>query len=63
MIASPSTRPGNTSGSDARLSSIQRPGIFVRTTIQEMTADISMTMVALPTASTRLFQTVSANCG
>ena len=63
MIASPSTKPGKTSGSEARLSSIQRPGTLVRTTIHAMTAETSMTVLALPIARTTLFQTVFANCG
>ncbi len=57
MIARPRTRPGNTSGSEARLSSIQRPGSLVRTTIQHTTEVRSMTSVALPRASNRLFHT------
>ena len=63
MMASPSTSPGKTSGIDAMLSSSHRPRIFVRTTIQAMTADTSITAVALPSASTRLFHTVCPNCG
>ncbi len=56
MIARPSTRPGNTIGSEAMLSSSQRPGRRVFTTIQQITEVTSMTMVALATARTRLFQ-------
>ena len=49
MIARPSTMPGNTIGSEATLSSSQRPGIFVFTTIQQITEVTSMISVALPT--------------
>src|SRR5438067_923328 len=50
MMASPSTRPGNTSGSEARLSISQRPGSRVRMTIKAMTDVTSMTAVARPKA-------------
>ena len=57
MIASPSTRPGNTSGSEARLSRSERPGSFVRSTIQQKIDVTSMISVALPSARKILFQT------
>ena len=60
MIDSPSTRPGNTIGSEARLSSSQRPGIFVFTTIQQITEVTSMMIVALLEHSSRLFQIARA---
>ncbi len=55
MIDSPSTSPGNTIGSDATLSSSQRPGSLVFTTIQQMTDVTSITIVAVPNESRRLF--------
>ena len=48
--------PGNTIGSEAKLSRSQRPGSFVLTTIQQMTDVTSMISVALDTASSKLFQ-------
>ena len=63
MIDRPSTRPGITIGSEAMLSSIQRPGIFVRSTIQAMTAESSVTPVAQLSASTTLFHTASPKPG
>src|SRR4051812_43712790 len=57
MIARPSTMPGKTIGSEAKLSSSQRPGSRVFTTIQQITEVTSMMTVALATASSRLFQT------
>ncbi|MNP81473.1 hypothetical protein D3C76_1798370 [compost metagenome] len=50
-------------GSDARLSSSQRPGIRVFTTIQQITAVTSMMIVADPTHSSRLFSSARANVG
>ena len=52
--------PGNTIGSDAMLSSSQRPGSLVFTTIQQMTDVTSITIVAVPNESSRLFHTVRA---
>ena len=63
MIDSPSTSPGNTIGSDATLSSSQRPRNFVFTTIQQMTDVTSITIVALPNESTTLFHTVRPRFG
>ena len=63
MIESPSTMPGNTKGSDATLSRSQRPGSFVFTTIQQITDVTSITIVAVPNDSRRLFQTVRARSG
>ena len=40
--------PGKTSGSEAILSSSQRPGSFVFTTSQQITEVTSMTTVAVP---------------
>ena len=57
MIARPSTMPGNTIGSEAKLSSSQRPGSLVFTTIQQITEVTSMMMVALASARSRLFHT------
>ena len=62
-MASPSTMPGNTIGSEAKLSSSQRPGSRVFTTIQQITAVTSMMMVALATASRRLFHTARSRFG
>ena len=55
--------PGNTSGSEAMLSSSQRPGIFVFTTSQQITDVTSITTVAEPNESTRLFHMVLARSG
>ena len=63
MIATPSTSPGNTIGSDAMLSRSQRPGSLVFTTIQQMTDVTSMTIVAVPNESRKLFQTVPGRFG
>ncbi len=63
MIERPSTRPGNTSGSEATLSSSQRPGSLVLTTIQQITALTSMISVALPKESSTVFHTERARFG
>ncbi len=63
MIARPSTRPGKTIGSEAMLSSSQRPGSLVFTTIQQITEVTSMMRVALPIASSRLFHTERVRFG
>jgi hypothetical protein len=63
MIDRPSTRPGNTIGSEAMLSSSHRPGSLVFTTIQQMTDVTSMITVALPKASSRLFHTERVRFG
>src|SRR5947207_3008991 len=46
MIERPSTSPGKTIGSEAKLSRSQRPGSLVFTTIQQMTEVTSMITVA-----------------
>ncbi len=50
-------------GSEARLSSSQRPGILVLTTIQQITEVISMINVADPKLSSMLFHTERARLG
>ena len=56
-MASPMTRPGITMGSEAMLSSTQRPGIRVRSTSQPITADSIITAVAVAKARKMLFHT------
>src|SRR5262244_689261 len=63
MIARPRTSPGNTIGSEATLSSSHRPGIFVFTTIQQITEVTSMIRVALQSERTSVFHTVRPRFG
>ena len=56
MMDTPSTKPGKTMGKDAKLSSSQRPRIFVLTTIQQTTEANNITTVAVVMDIHRLFK-------
>ena len=56
MMDTPSTKPGKTMGKDAKLSSNQRPRIFVLTTIQHTTDANNMTAVAVASDIHKLFR-------
>ena len=57
MMDTPSTKPGNTMGNEAKLSNNQRPRIFVFTTIQHTTAANNITAVAVANDIHKLFNT------